>query len=394
MQDQNIANRLQDLQNGFVQSLPERMALIRQDVEQLASSPMSIQASLLNRLNLRLHKLTGAAGTFRMRAVSEASHALARVCERMLSRGVDAGSCESAMNGLARLEALSSEPPVDSNWLSRSVDLPVQPSMRLALVEDDPDQAAQLGEWLEQAGYEVSVYHDVESFSAAFAENPPPDVLVMDMHLQGNEVAGAEKIAELQDEHAELPPVLFVSVLRDLKSRLMALRAGASRYLTKPVAPQALVAAVDEFSGRQPAEPFRVLMVDDDVRVMEANALVLRQAGFEVAQEAVAMAVPERIQQWRPDVLLLDIYMPEVSGPELATLIREDAEHQALSIVFLSAESDPWRRLLMLGMGGDDFLVKPLDPEHLVAAVRARAKRARALSNALCVKQSGATVTI
>ena len=78
-----------------------------------------------------------------------------------------------------------------------------------------------------------------------------------------------------------------------------------------------------------------------------------------------------------PDLVLLDIYMPEASGPEIAAVIREDDSLAWLPILFLSVESDPSKHAIALAHGGDDFLVKPVQPSYLKAAIKARAWRAR-----------------
>ena len=71
--------------------------------------------------------------------------------------------------------------------------------------------------------------------------------------------------------------------------------------------------------------------------------------------------------------------MPNCHGKELAAAIRQENAYLPIPIVFLSAEDDTSKQLDVMTIGGDDFLVKPIHPEHLVAAVVTRAKRFRAL---------------
>jgi diguanylate cyclase (GGDEF)-like protein len=84
-----------------------------------------------------------------------------------------------------------------------------------------------------------------------------------------------------------------------------------------------------------------------------------------------------------PDLVLMDMQMPGMSGIELAMVIRQSRLYLSLPIVFLSAERDPARQLEARRLGGDDFISKPVDPEKLVSLVRMRADRAIRLRSML-----------
>jgi diguanylate cyclase (GGDEF)-like protein len=92
---------------------------------------------------------------------------------------------------------------------------------------------------------------------------------------------------------------------------------------------------------------------------------------------------PERVlevlKEFRPDLVLMDMYMPECNGRELAKLVRQVPEYFGLPIVFLSSETDKSKQFSAMRVGAEDFLLKPIQPEDLVAAVSIRAKRMRAL---------------
>ena len=78
------------------------------------------------------------------------------------------------------------------------------------------------------------------------------------------------------------------------------------------------------------------------------------------------------VSEFQPDLILLDVNMPECSGLEAAAVIRQTSEWISISIVFLSMESDFSRHLQL---GGDDFLKNPIGAEHFRVAVRARIRR-------------------
>ena len=131
-------------------------------------------------------------------------------------------------------------------------------------------------------------------------------------------------------------------------------------------------------------ERWRVLLVDDDEEVLGLHADILRRAGMEVLPLARSTEAIDAVKRFQPDVVLLDVYMPEASGPQVAAALREMEDWLHLAILFVSGETDLTQQLLALDLGGDDFLIKPVKPVHLVASVNARAKRAR---HNLCVQR-------
>ena len=88
----------------------------------------------------------------------------------------------------------------------------------------------------------------------------------------------------------------------------------------------------------------------------------------------------DRLEAFRPELVLMDLYMPDYPGQELAGVIRQYDNWASLPIVFLSAETDLDVQLQAVGKGADDFLTKPINDAQLVAAVRVRIERARQLS--------------
>ena len=79
--------------------------------------------------------------------------------------------------------------------------------------------------------------------------------------------------------------------------------------------------------------------------------------------------------EFTPDLILLDIFMPECNGLELAKVIRQLDAFVSIPIVFLSVESNLDKQLFAMGLGGDDFLTKPIQPQHLISSVTSRIQR-------------------
>jgi diguanylate cyclase (GGDEF)-like protein len=139
-----------------------------------------------------------------------------------------------------------------------------------------------------------------------------------------------------------------------------------------------IVTPLDRITGTEP-EPYRILIVDDEEEAAGYHAASLRAAGLHTVILTDPFEVTSQLVEFQPDVILMDVYMPGVSGAELAAVIRQEEAFVGIPIVFLSRETDRMKQIAALGEGGDDFLTKPVPPDQLVAAVAARAQRGRRL---------------
>ncbi|OUL31445.1 response regulator receiver protein [Nostoc sp. RF31YmG] len=153
--------------------------------------------------------------------------------------------------------------------------------------------------------------------------------------------------------------------------------------------PAALAAPGDEHLLRPNDSPYRILIVEDDRSQALFAQSVLHGAGMHAQVEMSAASVPQAIADYRPDLILMDLHMPDLDGIRLTTLIRQQPQHQLLPIVFLTGDPDPERQFEVLDSGADDFLNKPIRPRHLIAAVSNRIRRARQQAQ-LSVGEDGA----
>ena len=192
-------------------------------------------------------------------------------------------------------------------------------------------------------------------------------------------MAGYDVIAALRSHYPDLPPVIFVSIHDAMNFRLQAVRVGGEAYFTKPVDVGGLVDALDRLILPDANSPFRVLLVEDSRVQANYISAQLRKTGMMVEIVIDPFQVIEHMISFNPDLLLLDMYMPDCNGTELAQIIRQMEQFISVPIVFLSAETDKVKQLAALGIGGDDFLTKPIEPDHLIAAVTTRIERYRRL---------------
>jgi two-component system OmpR family response regulator len=125
--------------------------------------------------------------------------------------------------------------------------------------------------------------------------------------------------------------------------------------------------------------PPRILVADDDPHIREVICFALEKAGMTTAAVADGAAALREFNRRTPELLVLDVGMPEMDGLEVCRQVRRSSD---VPILFLSARDEEIDRILGLEMGGDDYVTKPFSPRELVARVNVILRRARAMPQA------------
>jgi two-component system phosphate regulon response regulator PhoB len=122
----------------------------------------------------------------------------------------------------------------------------------------------------------------------------------------------------------------------------------------------------------------KILVVDDEPDALEVLGFKLREAGYtpifaKDGTRAIAIARDER-----PDLIVLDLMLPEVDGLEVCKILRRDASTSSIPVIMLTARAAEMDRVLGLELGADDYVTKPFSPRELVIRIRKQLTRARA----------------
>ncbi len=245
------------------------------------------------------------------------------------------------------------------------------------LVEDDPQQVATIAGELTLFGYDVQRFSRPRTVLQAIARTLPAAV-VIDIVLDGDRDAGFALAERLRKTAGRAIPLIFASTRNDFDARLTAIRAGADHYLVKPFDPILLIDCLDSITIPN-RDPYRVLIVEDDRTLAASYAEALKSAGMRPVVVNDPRRLLDEMEALDPELIVMDVFLPECTGIELAKIIRQDDANTAVPIVFLSTEARIDEQLIAMSFGGDDFLTKPIALDQLVASVVSRAQRARAL---------------
>lgn len=380
----SAANKLKRIREAYVKQLPAQLEVIRTAYNDAVRSSCGIAE--LESFHRSIHTLKGACASFGLKAVS-----------------IIAASGE-----LLAKEAMNPDTPPDRSWhqkiqacltsleeaittidLSQSVDMRASELVAAAdtssgrdqkviyVCEDDSYQRLSLSTQIECFGFKVTSFGELEQLSNA-VNNSPPDAVVMDLVFPDRPLGGSEVIDELRKSGSGVP-VVFISSQNDFQSRLSAARAGSSAYFVKPVNVTELCSTLDALTNAVTPDPYRVLIVDDDPHLAELYATLLQSAGMSTSVVNDPLLVMEPLLEFKPDLVLTDMYMPGCNGMELAKTIRQMGESFSIPIIYLSSETDVGKQFQAMRMGGDEFLTKPISAENLIAAVAGRAGRMKTI---------------
>lgn len=378
MSREDLAERLAGLAKHFLQQLPGKMERIE---AALGPAPDLVLAQRL------IHGLAGSGGTFGFPAISSAA---AKLGQALPDASDEAGPV--GLHAQSELEVLKAAVtdalaagirPAFASVLATTGTTSARPARSkppraIFIVEDDLNLARSIQLQLGHFGYTCTVFESPDAMLQHAGETSPA-ALIMDLGFPQGEFAGARTLSTTAAEGLNQLPMVFISARDDLDARLAAVRAGGKAYFTKPVDVSALAARLDQLTERTTPPPIKVLIIEDDEDLAQLYVATLSEEGMEATYLCNPRELDRALVESRPDIILMDLYLPDCSGIELAAVIRQQVTYVGVPIVFLSSEWRIEKQLLALKNGADDFLTKPISPERLVSIIGSRARRAGAL---------------
>jgi EAL domain-containing protein (putative c-di-GMP-specific phosphodiesterase class I)/GGDEF domain-containing protein len=232
-----------------------------------------------------------------------------------------------------------------------------------------------LGAGLAERGYDVREFPDDDTL-LRFLAHAIPGALLLDTRKLRVIPRIAQQYANLGLTDERMPAVIAISPDGDLGHRLLAMRAGASALFSAPVDSLRVTAKLDELLGQSAQTEWRVLLVDADRAHATDAARTLVERGMTARLTGNGQAALAALAEFRPDVIVIDCDLPDVSGIELTQLIRQQPEFAAAPIILSADATGIRQRFDAIAAGGDEVLLKPVKARHLIGAVQARVQRA------------------
>lgn len=375
------SDRASDLAAGLSAIWERYRPSIEAQVQEIEDAAIGLMEMTLNPEARReaeraAHKLVGAAGTFGFPSASQ----LAREAEHILDMATEVGAPEVlrlSEIAVSLRDILSAELPVAASVNTRASDESRSASAtRLAILDADEEFRERVRLEAEARGMEVAIAGSLSEGRTLVAGAGGVDLVLIDPDLPEGADAGLAFVAELATWQ---PPVgtVVLSGGEGLAGRVDAARRNARLYLQKPLSPKRTIDAVSRVLAGSDPEGAKILVVDDAPEVLEAISVFLVAKGFEVSTLSDPLGFWTKLQETQPDLLLLDVDMPHVSGVELCRVVRNDERWSDLPVIFLTASRDAETIAHVFAAGADDFVTKPVIETEFLVRITNRLERVR-----------------
>lgn len=247
------------------------------------------------------------------------------------------------------------------------------------LVTQDSHFSSFLSRQITHFGYYVQQVRDLSSLERLIADHNSVAILV-DIPAEAGETGGGRFIEEFRPLQQISSRLIFTSDRDSQAIRLKSIQAGGTAFFTKPLNIVSLVDRLDSLNRTiLPPQASRVLIVEEQPSVASYYQMVLRMAGMESQIVQNPGSLLEQLQDYHPELILMDTFTSEIHALDLARVIRQIDDYVSVPIIFLFGEDDFDKRIEALDVGGDDFLVKPIKASHLISVVRSRLERSKKL---------------
>ena len=351
----------------FYAATQERLSVLKR----LSVALLEPQAheNLINEAKSSAHKLAGSLGSFGFPEGSKIAKQIENLLETEL---IDQGKIEQTIQLIDTLHQDLENQPFEEN-----INLTFNANISLLVIDRDPQKhdstfLQQLALAAETARIKIVETSDLEHAKDIMTRQLPTVVLLKIVFPDG------EDLAFLQELHQHKPLLPIVVIIEDAQflERLEVVRRGGNLILQHPVTPTEVIAAVTQLTANA-GRNAKVMVVDDDPQILLSIELSLVPWGFQLTTLDNPQQFWTVLEQVNPDLLVLDIEMPDINGIELCQLLRSDRRWQKLPVLFLTVHQDRKTQHQAFAIGADDYICKPVVGSELASRIINRLERSR-----------------
>lgn len=357
----------------------DRLQVLEQAVTAIFSDTLSEE--LRKQAQVQAHTLIGSLGSFGLMEASRLSRQIEQAFQG--KETLTQAEKELLSERVQQLGQLVEQPAtpfesletVQATALNQPITIHQKP--RLLVVEDDVALALALASEASSWKIQADIATDLAKAREAIA-CVRPDVVLLDLCFPESAESGFDLLAELAAEHPHVPVVVFTAQ-ESFAQRVKVARLGGRGFLQKPVTPPQVMEAIAQVLQQSSTTEAKLLLVDDDPQLLDCMRTLLEPWGFNLTLLDDPQQFWDTLEQTSPDLLILDIEMPDLSGIELCQVVRNDPRWSELPVLFLSARADAQTVQQVFTVGADDYISKPFVGPELVARILNRLDRTKIL---------------
>lgn len=246
------------------------------------------------------------------------------------------------------------------------------PSIFIAIIDNIFSEAQDLAQSLTEFSFDAQAFSTFPVMNKAITQRIPDLVIIGQSAIDRLD---EEAFALAERLHQEQIPCFLYLTHDDFYSRLRSVRSHFSKHYVKPLELTRVVNHIRTELKLDKSENSRVCIVDDQTSVLNYLKSTLEYEGLDVFATTNPIVLIKEMQSFEPDLFIFDINMPEITGIELAQIIRQFEHFSAVPIIFLSSDNSLGNKLEAIKGECDDLLPKNLPIEAIVLQVKSRIKR-------------------
>lgn len=384
-----LQKKLEALKQIYLQQLPDRADEIRRTWKELPT--VSNKESTFQTLRNLIHRITGSAGTYGFEDLSHAARTLEYSLEEYDLNHFDPNSQNherisraiEELSNMAKSQVNVEVPAaVDTqSSINNENKTTIDQGKEIPLVLFFTMRGQNYTEWktlFQSYGYEIEIVSDEKEFLDR-VKRKQCHAAIVDVISIPDRNQFRNDIQAIDENYRSSLPFIFLASSDDFQTRLYAVHCAAKEFFIHPVDVGDIIDKLDKHIVEEKKDPYRVLIIDDEKEQAMYSQAILEDAGMETQIVTDPMHVMEPLFDFQPDILLMDLYMPECNGFDLSAVIRQVDRFVSIPIVYLSAETRHEKQAAAMKLGGDEFLTKPIKADHLIEVVSQRVERLRIL---------------
>jgi DNA-binding response OmpR family regulator/HPt (histidine-containing phosphotransfer) domain-containing protein len=353
---------------SFKEKLSEQFELFEQIITHLSTGTMDRE--LWQQAETNAHRLIGSLGTFGLSQGSDIARKIEQLLQSEIVSNRSAALQLTEWVELLRqiVERRKKDQEAREVPLSNASPLPASASLaRLLVISVDSVLTEKIKMAALSYGLQIEEATNLTAVKEAITRKLP-DVILLDLLFSASTEDGLRLLAELASQNPSLP-VLVMTEENQLTERVAVARLGGRACFQKPVSSEQLLKAVIQSLNPAQSVNARVMIVDDDPQILKKLVTLLEPLGLHVTTLDDPRKFWDVLEAASPDLLILDIKMPNFSGLELCQVVRNDSHWRELPILFLSALTDEAMIQQSFAVGVDDYVRKPVVNAELIARV-------------------------
>lgn len=374
-----------ELKKEFIISALERLENIANALNTLTIN--NLDNSEINKLTTQLHynfhALTGSGRTYGFADISLLSAEAESFCQESLK-----DNSKLSIEQLERMNIICSKLKtdlIDSNSqdqissefdnisIEANKDL-VEAKIKLLVVSEDKEFTQKIKE---SNLLLDSLIYQVDSFANAkeILKNTLPKILIIDAQLPNSKSTELVEFVHRLDLGNNIKTVI-INVNNLFLDKLEVIKSKATAYFEKPTYFDEVIVLIKQFLNLDNISS-KILYVEDDANQALFLSLVLRSANYQVRICDNPNNFDADLKEFLPDLIILDIFLPNATGYDLARYLRSSKEYRNIPILFLTTQRQVEVKFEAISSGGDSYLTKPINPDVLIPTIKALLEKNR-----------------